>query len=537
MAPTLILYNGTLYTQWPEQPQASAMAVEGGRIVAVGSDATIRAQAGAGTEEVDLGGRFVLPGLTDAHVHLYDWALARQEVALAGTRSLGEMLARLRARLQTLPAGRWLTGQGWNETEWQPPIMPSRHDLDPLSDEHPMIFWRSDMHSAIANSAALRAAAVTRHTPDPDGGVIERDEQGEPTGRFFEMAIGLIRDVVPPPTDEELDAALRATLAECHRLGLTGLHDQRMKCHGEGRRALRAYGRLQASGDLRLRLTTNVDAMDRAHAFALGLYSGFGNERLQLGHLKIFLDGSLGSQTAWMVEPFEGSDNNVGVVVTPPNEIHTIVREAQQHGWAISVHAIGDRANREVLDIFEELAGERQASTRFPHRIEHVQTLQPDDLPRLAALGIIASVQPIHATDDMVAVERLWGARASHSYAFRSLLDSGATLALGSDVPVASPNPFWGIHAAVTRQRRDGTPPDGWHPQERLTLAEAIAGYTLGPASAVGRGHILGRLAPGFLADVVVLDRNLFAIPPAMIADTRVEGVLFDGEWVMRLEG
>lgn len=533
MYPTTIFYNGDLYTQWPDCPRAQAVACYGGRIVAVGADDEVRALAGPGTQQVDLGGRFGLPGLTDAHFHFYNWAIARSEVHLAGARSLGEMQARIRARLGGLAAGRWLVGQGWNETEWQPATMPHADDLDALSMEHPMAFWRSDMHGVVVNRAALAQAGITRETPDPAGGVIERDERGEPTGRLFELAIGLIRRHIPDPTEEEALAAVREAIGAAHRLGLVGVHDQRMKGHGEGGPALRAYGRLHAEGALTLRIASNVDSAERKRIFKLGLYSGLGDERLHLGHMKIFVDGSLGSQTAWMVEPFEGTTDNFGVVVTPVEEIQEIVREAQRHRWAISVHAIGDRANREMLDIFEELAAERDPTMTVPHRIEHVQTIQPADLPRLARLGITASVQPIHATDDWVAAERLWGERGRNAYPFRRLLDSGATLALGSDCPVADPNPFAGIHAAVTRQRPDGTPPGGWYPAERLTVAEAIAGYTLGPARAQGRDSFQGRLAPGYLADLTLLDRNLFATAPEQLAETKAEMVVVGGVVVM----
>lgn len=530
MQPDLILYHGNFYTQWAARPRAHALAVYRGRIVAVGDDSEILALAGPNTKQLGLGGRFAMPGLHDAHIHFFQWAQGRQGVQLAGTRSLAECQARLRERITALPPGRWLVGQGWNETEWAPPHMPDADDLDAVSTEHPILIWRSDMHGAVANRAALAQGGVTATTPNPEGGVIERDERGQPTGRLFEMAINLVREGIPALTDEESDALLRDTMHLCHRLGLTGLHDQRLKGHEEGREALRAYQRLHAAGELTLRLTCNVDAEERHHLFAIGLGSGFGDERLQLGHMKIFLDGSLGSQTAWMIDPFEGSAENRGVVVTHPREVQQIVREAQQHGWAISVHAIGDQANRAMLDIFEELAAERSPRQRLPHRIEHVQTIQPEDLPRLARLGLVASVQPIHATDDMVAVDRLWGERGRNSYAFRRLLDSGAALALGSDCPVAEPNPFYGIHAAVTRQRRDGSPPGGWYPAECLTLAEALRGYTLGAAEAVGQAHQLGRLAPGYLADLIVLDRDPFAVEPAALAETRVEMLFFEGE-------
>jgi predicted amidohydrolase YtcJ len=530
MKPELVLFNGNFYTQWEACPHATALAIYEGRIVAVGEDAEVRALAGAETKQVDLAGQVALPGLTDAHIHFYSWVSRQVEVPLMGVPSLAEMQQRIREKLRVVPAGGWVIGQGWNETEWEPPIMPSAADLDALSTEHPMFLRRNDGHGAVANSKALAMAGISDSTANPAGGVIERDEEGKATGRLFEQAIGLVRELIPPPSEEERLIGIRDGIRECHRLGLTGVHDQRVKCNGEGAEALRTYGLLRDAGLLTLRLTTNIDAMEREHAFALGLYSGLGDSLLQLGHLKIFVDGSLGSQTAWMLEPFEGTSDNYGVVVTPTEEIQQIVREAQQHGWGISVHAIGDRANREMLDIFEELRGERDPRVRLPHRIEHVQTIQPDDLPRLAKLGIIASVQPIHATDDIIAVERLWGARGVNSYPFRRLLDSGAILAFGSDWPVADINPFAGIHAAVTRQRRDGSPAGGWYPAERLTVEEAIAAYTIGPAQAIGRSHIEGRLAPGYFADIIVLDRNILTIEPEAIAQTKVEMLVFNGE-------
>ena len=530
MNPTLILYNGTLYTQWEQMPHASAIAMRDGRIVAVGDDDTILALAGPTSQKIDLQGRFTLPGLIDSHIHFYGWAMSRHLVQLAGVTSLAEMQARLQARVPSVPAGQWILGRGWNETEWNPPIMPCAADLDALSTEHPIFCGRSDGHGAVANSVALALAGITRDTPDPEGGVIERDEQGEPTGRLFEQAIRLVGQLVPAPTEEQTVAAIREAIHEAHKIGLTAVHDQRVKDGKEGAPALRAYTRLHEAGDLTLRVTSNIDAMERAQAFALGLSSGFGDDILQLGHLKIFIDGSLGSQTAWMLEPFEGSSDNCGVVVTTPEEIHQIVQEAQQHRWAVSVHAIGDRANHEMLNILADLADERDPNMRIPHRIEHVQTIQPDDLPRLAELNVIASMQPIHATEDMIATDRLWGKRGYNTYPFRRLLESGAILSFGSDCPVSDPNPFYGIHAAVTRQRRDGSPEGGWYPAERLTVQEAIAAYTIGAAQAVNLHHQQGRLAPTYFADLIVLDRNLLTIDASEIFDTQVEMLVFNGE-------
>ena len=530
MSPDLILYNGNFYTQWGDCPRAQAVAIVGGRIVAVGNDNELRPLAGAETRQIDLAGRFAMPALCDAHIHFFDWAISQQAVQLHGIPSFDGMADLIRERVAVTPEGEWVWGRGWVETEWAPAEMPTRHDLDRLSTEHPMIFWRTDMHSAVANTLALQSAEITRQTADPDGGVIGREADGEPNGQLFELAINLVRTRTPHADDGKTIDALRHGMRLLHRMGITAIHDQRMKCHEEGVQAHAAYQQLDRSGELRLRISANVDAMRRHHMFETGMTSGFGSDRLRLGHLKLFVDGSLGSQTAWMLEPFEGTTDNLGVVVTPVAECEAVVREAQQQGWAVSVHAIGDRANREMLDIFEELASERPATLPFPHRIEHVQTIHPDDLPRLAKLGIVASVQPIHATDDYIAAERLWGDRAQNCYRFRSLLDSGATLALGSDAPVADPNPFVGIYAAITRQRPNGNPAGGWFPAERLTLEEAIYGYTVGAATAVGWQHELGRLAPGYHADIIVLDRDLTAISPEAIVETTVERLFFAGK-------
>lgn len=532
MNPTLILYNGNIYTQYDATPRASAVAMEGNRIVAVGDDVTIRALAGTQTVEQDLLGMLVLPGLVDSHIHFYAWAVGLEDVLLWNCADLGEMQARIRSKVASTAAGEWIKGSGWVETEWNPPIMPTADDLDALSTEHPIIVWRTDNHSAVANHKALELAGITRDTPNPPGGIIQRDEKGEATGRLFELAIALVADQIPLPSDEKTDRLMILAQHRLHHMGLTGVHDQRMKGHGEGQFAFRAYQRLLNRGELNIRMTSNVDAENRDCAFVMGLSSGMGNDRFQIGHMKTFVDGSLGSQTAWMIEPFEGSTDNYGIAITPIEEIEEMVREAQAHGFAMSIHAIGDRANREVLDIFEELYDERDPSVRLPHRIEHVQTIQPTDLPRLAKMGIVASVQPIHATDDYIQANRLWGARGANCYNFRSLLDSGAVVAFGSDCPVADPNPFVGIYAAVTRQRKDGSPDGGWYPDERLTVAEAVYAYTVAAHQVVGKDDRLGRIAPGFLADMIVVDRDIFTIPPREIADTMVEWVVFDGELI-----
>jgi predicted amidohydrolase YtcJ len=328
---------------------------------------------------------------------------------------------------------------------------------------------------------------------------------------------------------------MREALPVLHGLGLTGLHDFRIMGGAEASRAFRAYQHLHKQGQLALRLWMNIPLEHLDHAITLGLRTGFGDDHLQIGHVKLFSDGSQGARTAWMLEPYLDTDH-AGMPLTPMAEIAEAVHRADQAGLAVAIHAIGDRANRELINVFEEvLSGSRSKSGAHPaapHRIEHVQNIRPDDLTRLARLGIVASVQPIHATDDMTMLEQSVGSRSRYCYVFNDMLSAGITLALGSDCPVADPNPFLGIHAAVTRQDRNAQPPDGWYPQQRLSVKQAVYGYTLGPAIVTGRSHLQGSLSPGKFADLVVLDRDIFSIDPAEIADTKVILTLLDGRIV-----
>lgn len=531
--PDLILIDGKLWTQDERFPDATALAVRAGRIWAVGSDAECLALAGPHTRVIDLGGRRVLPGLVDAHFHFKGWALSRRELRLAGLPSLAAVQDALRRYAEATPTGAWIKGQGWNETAWPEQRLLTRHDLDAAAPHHPVILWRSDLHLAAANSLALQLAGITAQTPDPLAGVIDRDGQGLPTGILRDEAMDLVDAVLPVPGDNEVDAAMRDAIAEAHRLGLTGVHDFRIGTAEESRSAFQAWQRLWTAGELALRVWMMVGGQLLDEAIALGMHSGFGDDRLRIGGMKYFADGSLGARTAWMFEPY--TDGGTGLPVVPMSDLAVALERAHLAGLVLGVHAIGDRAVHELLDVFSEVLPRIQfhsANPAIPHRIEHVQHSTAQDLARLAEIGLVASVQPIQMVDDIDLVERAIGKRGQWTYAFRTLLDSGAVLALGSDCPVASPNPFWGIHAAVTRQRRDGTPAGGWHPEQRLTVAEAVAGYTLGPAYASGQLDRLGSLAPGQLADLVVLDRDIFAIPPAEIAETQPVLTVFDGDVV-----
>lgn len=557
----LLLVNGNLWTQDEGLPNASAVAMQAGRIAAMGSDGDILPLAGPRTQVIDLGGRRVLPGLTDAHFHFQGWALSRRELPLAGLPSLPAVQEAVRQRAAQIPPGgsQWIKGQGWNEGSWPEARLLTRHDLDAAAPDHPVMLWRSDLHLATANTLALRLAGIDASTPDPEAGLIDRDAAGQPTGILRDKAMDLVDAVMPRPGSAEIDAAMRDAIAEAHRLGLTGIHDFRIGDASESRGAFHAWQRLHAAGDLKLRVWMMIGGELLDEAIRLGVRSGFGDDRLRIGAVKYFADGSLGARTAWLLEPY--ADGGLGLPVTPMAELAGAIQRGAAAGLPVAIHAIGDRAVRELLDVFSEVLPRVARSetghsrkpqltidnsqltidnSRIPHRIEHVQHSHPDDLRRLGALGLVASVQPIHQVDDMALVERALGSSAAPesdgrtrwSYAWRTLLDSGAVLALGSDCPVASPNPFWGIHAAVTRQRRDGSPAGGWHPEQRLSVAEAIAGYTLGPAYASGQLAAQGSITPGKLADLVVLERDIITVPPAEIADIRPVMTIFDGEVV-----
>ncbi len=539
--PDLILYNGKIHTQDPRFPHATAVAMRDQRILVVGSDSQVRSLAGSHTRQIHLHRRRVLPGLTDSHFHYYDWALNRKRLELAPATSLTDVRAQVRMMAgNTLPGG-WILGQGWNETRWPDPRLLTRADLDELTPAHPAILWRSDMHLAVANSLALQAAHISAETPDPYQGVIDRDANGQPTGVLRELAINLVREVIPPPTEDETLAAMREGFAALHRLGLTGVHDYRIMGGKDGPPAFRAYQHLQSAGELDLRLWMLLPGERLSQAIETGLRTSLGDDYLRVGHVKFFSDGSQGARTAWMLEEYEDTPS-CGMPLTPMDEIADAVRRAHHAGLAVAIHAIGDRAIRELLTVFEQVLGnERRVGTACsaapgaPHRIEHLQNIRPEDMLRLGRLGVVASVQPIHVPDDFPMIERSVGGRGRWTFPFRDLLAAGVPLTFGSDCPVADPNPLWGIHAAVTRQMRDGTPTGGWYPDQRLSVAEAVWGYTMGPALVSGRERDLGSITPGKLADLVVLDGDIFEIEPMEIARVQVSMTILGGRVVYPL--
>lgn len=517
-----IYHRGCIHADGGPDSGADALAVAAGRILAVGS-ADALAGAFPRSPRIDLLGLHVFPGLIDAHLHLVGYGLSLLQVELRETRSIAEAVRAIASH----GGDGWLLGRGWDKNLWAEDRFPTRADLDPATGDRPAALSSKDGHLLWVNTAALQAAGITRSTADPPGGAIGRDASGEPDGLLKEEATGLVRRVIPPPTPEMREQAVLVASAALHRLGLTGVHAF-TGTTAEGSEQLVALQRLRARGALALRTVATVpDHLLDASAEA-GMRTGLGDEMLRVGPVKIFADGTLGSQTASMLAPFDGQPGNVGIVVRPAAELDRLVGRAVEAGLWTAVHAIGDRANRETLDAFERhLDASRRAGAR--HRIEHVQLLHPDDLPRLARLGVVASMQPIHATADRDIADRYWGPRARWAYAWRSLASSGAVLAFGSDAPVETPDPWRGLYAAVTRRREDEPGGRAWYPEECLTLEEAFRAYTQGAAWSAGTEAWQGILAPGKVADFIVVDRDPHAKDPEELLRVTVLATVVGG--------
>ncbi len=510
MTADVVVTNAHIYTNQPRQPWAHEMALYGGRIMAVGPAGCADALRGPATVLVDLEQSLVLPGLCDSHIHFTNYACALQELDLFEVPTLDMLQTRLQTFARSLPVEAWLIGRGWNQDLWPDQRFPAARDLDAVVGNRPVLLYAKSGHAAVASSAALQQAGIPPGTWSPEGGFIERDAQGQPTGMLLESpAIKLVADHIPAHSMEWLEMAAKDAQKQLHAWGLTAFHDF------DGKQGLTVLQRMLQNHSLRMRAVSHVAQDQLDDAIAFGLRGPLGNEWVRIGGLKLFADGALGPRTALMAEPYEGEPDNYGMAVVDKEEMLELATRATLNGIAVCVHAIGDRANHDVLDVFQEIR-KIETDQAIPrkarrHRIEHVQVIQPADLPRLAELAIHGAVQPIHATQDMQMVDAYWGQRGQTAYAFRSLLDRGTRLAFGSDAPVETPNPFVGIHAAVTRRRADGTPgPAGWYPAQKLTRAEAIRGYTAEAAYLEGLEGAIGTLAPGYWADFFVPDRDIF---------------------------
>ena len=531
-----IIVNGRVWTGDAKRPWAEAIVIEADRITGVGSTNEIRAMAGR-SPEIDARGGLVTPGFIDSHIHLLAGGFRLTEVQLRHASSREAFAEALRAFAAGLPDGAWITGGDWDNEAWGG-ALPSRSWIDAAAPRHPVWIHRFDGHMALANSRALDMAGVSRHTADVEGGSIARDSSGDPTGLLKDNAMTLVDRVVRRPSAMQEDRALDAAMQYLAARGVTSVHHMGSVPQSATWSDLHAFQRARNAGRLRTRIYASVPLSgwrqlhDAVASREFGGADGRGDEWLRIGALKGFVDGSLGSRTAAFHEPYDDAPGNAGLLVQPPEELGRWITDADSHGLHPVVHAIGDRANTVLLDLYEASASENGPRDRR-FRIEHAQHLRRADIPRFARLGVIASMQPYHAIDDGRWAERAIGqARAETTYACRSLLDSGATVIFGSDWFVAPPVPVDGLYAAVTRRTLDGRHADGWIPAQRISLDEALRAYTVTAAYGSFEESIKGRLAPGFLADVVILDRDLFAIPPADLGDAQVVATIVGGTLV-----
>jgi predicted amidohydrolase YtcJ len=532
----LILLHGKIWTGEPyagpgERPVpaafAQAVAMANGRILAVGSSDQIRSYVGPNTRVIDLKGRLAVPGFIDSHVHFMAGSFQLLEVNLKDTRDEADFTRRLGEKAKTLPAGRWIEGGNWDEEAWPDAKLPTRWMIDSVTPHNPVFIYRYDGHAALANSLALKLAGVTKDTSDPAGGVVVRDPKtGEPTGVFKDAAQRLVEQAVPLPSEAEFEEALKAGLAEARRVGVTSVQDISVGSdspNGSFTGEIRWLHRAEREGWLTCRFYAITPIAEWQKLRDAGISHDMGSDFVKMGAVKGFADGSLGSRTAWMYEPYTDDPGNRGLpmpLMHSPSRRKVTAEGCDKAGIQLAVHAIGDRAIAEVLEAFGQAGGHDARSHRF--RIEHAQHVRAQDFARFGRLGVIASMQPYHAIDDgRWAEKRIGHERARTSYAWRAMLEAGAPLAFGTDWPVAPLNPLLGVYAAVTRATLDGKHPAGWFPEQRLTLEEALRAYTQGSAYAAFEEKQKGTIAPGKLADLVVLSDDLFSVPPEKIKDAR----------------
>jgi predicted amidohydrolase YtcJ len=531
-AADLVVTNARVWTVDRTRPEAEALAVIGDRIVAVGSKAEIEAWHGPKTAVIDAGGRRVLPGFNDSHLHFFDGSAKLAQVKLKDARSPEELARRIAAQAKEVPKGEWVLGGTWDDQAFDRPRLPTRQDVDALTPETPVFVDRYDGHMALANGVALKLAGITRATKAPPGGEIVRDAAGEPTGVLKDAALGLVSRVIPPLSPEKRLRAIRAGLRHAASLGITSVQDM-----GPAPGDVAAYAELLERGELTAHVSAAPPETRWEDQARLGLRRAFGSPWLRLGAVKGFADGSLGSTTAFFFEPYTDDPSKNGLLsdeMQPIEAMRERLVKADGAGLQLCIHAIGDRAISIVLDLFEDVVKANGPRDRR-WRIEHAQHVAPGDFARFARLGVIASVQPYHAIDDgRWAESRIGAERSKTTYAFRSFLDAGVRLALGTDWPVAPLGPMQTLYAAVTRSTLDGRRPGGWVPEQKITLAEAIEAYTAGAAYAEFQEQDKGRLVAGQLADLVILGEDVFAIPVERLRDVKVEATMVGGRIVYR---
>ncbi len=527
---TLIIINAAIYTVDKQHPRAEAVAVIRDRIVAVGSSTEIDLWRGPQTKVIDARGKLLLPGFNDAHVHFIDGGAQLDQVDLVDAATPEEFVRRIAAQISKTPKGEWVLGGRWDETKWPKPQLPTKELVDPVTGDTPIFVNRYDGHESLANSAAMKLAGVKVKTPDVPGGTIVRDADGNPTGIFKDAARRLINKVIPPMSHEQRIRAARRALEHAASLGVISVHHMNPEFAD-----VEVYSELADKGELTTRIYAAPMETQWQDQAKVGIRRAWGSSYLRLGAVKGYADGSLGSRTAYMFEPFADDPSNRGLLrdeMHPPTAMHDRLMQAGAAGLQLRVHAIGDRAISMILDIFGDIEKQHgYHDQRFC--IEHAQHMAQKDFERFAKLHVIASMQPYHAIDDGRWAEKPLGHdRARYSYAWRSFLDHGVTLAFGTDWPVAPLNPMLGLYAAVTRATLDGKNPSGWIPEEKITLPEAVEAYTMGSAFAEFQEHDKGSITPGKLADMVILSDNIFDLKPEAIRNVKVETTIVGGKVV-----
>src|SRR5882724_5383814 len=534
-AADLIIRNAKVWTVDKDHPTAQAVAVLGDRIMAVGSNEDVEAWRGARTRTVDASGKLLLPGFNDSHVHFVDGGLSLDRVQLNDATSAKEFARRIAERAGRTPRGEWVTGGDWDETKWNPASMPTKDLIDPATPATPIFVSRYDGHMALANSVTLRLAGITSKTPDPPGGVIVRDAQGNPTGALKDAAMDYVYKVAPPLSHDERLRAIQRALAHAASLGVTSVQHMNPEYAD-----IAVYSELLERGELTTRIYAAPLIPGVDDQVKIGVRHAFGSPLLRIGALKAYADGSLGSSTAYFFEPFSNQPDNRGLLsdeMHPMSLMRDRMMKADAAGLQICTHAIGDQGISIILDLYSEVVkAHGESDRRF--RIEHAQHMAAKDFDRFAQLHVIASMQPYHAIDDgRWAEERIGRDRASRTYAFRTFLNHGVRLAFGTDWNVAPLNPMLGLYAAVTRATLDGRNPSGWFPDQKLTIGEAVEAYTMGSAYAEFQEKEKGSITPGKLADMVLLSDDIFTIDPLKIRDAKVATTIVGGRVIFRAEG
>jgi predicted amidohydrolase YtcJ len=527
----LIFHNAKIYTADEAKPRAEAVAIRGDRIAAVGSSADILKLKGAATKVVDAQGAAILPGIHDSHGHFTNLGASLQVLRLRGTASWEEIVGMVRRRAASARPGEWIQGRSWDQNDWPVKEFPNHEMLSNAAPNNPVYLTRVDGHAAMVNKAALDAAGVTRDTKDPEGGRIIRDAEGNPTGVLVDQAMRLVGRNIPRVSQTQLEEQILLADAEARKLGITTVHDA-----GANTEVVDAYKRLIDAGKLQTRLYVMLRGpmeMLKPH-FDRGPITNYGNHHLAVRAVKISADGALGSRGAALLEPYADEPGNSGLLVNPPEEVYAQTLAASKAGFQMCVHAIGDRANRMVMDTFERVQKEVPGSRDLRMRNEHSQILDATEIPRFAKLNVIASMQATHATSDLPwAPTRLGAARVEEGgYVWQKLLKSGAIIANGSDFPVEEPNPMLGLYASITRQDPSGNPPNGWQPDQRLSREETLRSFTLHAAFAAHAEKDLGSLTPGKLADLVVLSKDVMTVGPKEILSTTVRTTVIGGKVV-----